>query len=212
MMMGRWLRRAALVLVLALLAGATLTARVVVDGERELGLSDAAFDQGDVRVATLHARRAAILYVPGAPHVGPAYERLRAIAVGAEAAGDGEAARLAWQAIRSASLETRHVFIPRAAQLEEANANLARLQAVGASPERARKLRDEALAGLQDESPRVLWIALLLAGFVIGAAGLGYVAWRGVTPDGDVVRRSLTLGLVLFGIGAACWTLAVLLA
>ena len=48
--------------------------------------SDAAFNAGEIRPATAHARRAATLYVPGAPHVDQAYARLFAIARGAEAA------------------------------------------------------------------------------------------------------------------------------
>jgi hypothetical protein len=211
-MSGTWLRRLSLTLVLVALAVATLTARVVVDGERALALSDEAFDRGDVRAATLQARRAAVLYAPGAPHVEPAYQRLEAIAKGAEAAGEREVARQAWEAIRSAALETRHVWIPRSAELQRANRNLMRLQLSAEGPPDAR--RDEAgraLAELaRDDSPRAPWIALLAAGFSFALAGLGGFAWRGVTPDGDLVPGSVRVCVALVVVGAVCWTVAVL--
>ena len=211
-MIGTWLRRLSLTLVLVLLALATLTARVVIDGERALALSDEAFDRGDVRAATVHARRAAILYAPGAPHVDPAYQRLEAIAQGAEAAGDAEVARQAWQAIRGAALETRHIWIPRQTELQRANQNLMRLQLSAEGPPEARhEAATQAIRELErDDSPRAPWIALLAAGFLLALAGLGGLAWRGVTPDGDVVPGPVRLCVVLVAIGVVCWTLAVL--
>ena len=125
--MSRVLRTIALSLLVIVLALAALTARAMLEGRRELAESDAAFDQGDLHGATEHARRAAVLYAPGAPHVPKAYARLTAIAVGAEAAGDRREAESAWRAIRGAALETRHLWIPERAHLARANEALARL-------------------------------------------------------------------------------------
>lgn len=212
MSLGRWLRGTALGLSLLVLAVAALTARAVVDGGREMKQSDAAFNRGELRVAIDHARRAAVLYAPGAPHVTRAYARLDAIAVGAEAAGQPETARMAWRAVRAAALETRHVWIPERAQLERANQNLARLEATdGAGGAKATaKAQKRALAELErDSAPAALWVILLFVGFLLSLSGLSVVALRGVTPDGRLVLVKARIGLVLAIVGAACWTIAV---
>jgi hypothetical protein len=211
----RWLRPLSIVLLLGVLALAALTGRAVIDGEEQMRLSDATFDQGDLRAATEHARRGAVLYAPGAPHVQAAYERLHAIAVGAESAGKHELAQAAWRAMRGAALETRHVWVPRAAELARANDNLARLS--GSDP-KAQLGAAEAAAALdrakseleRDHAPAALWIGVLVAGFLLSALGLGLAALRGVTPEGKLVVRDARLALVLSAVGAACWTLAVL--
>jgi hypothetical protein len=212
-----WLRRIAVALLFVVLSLAALTARAIVDGEEQMRLSDAAFDRGDVRTATQHARRSAVLYAPGAPHVQSAYDRLHAIARGAEAAGYPETAQAAWRAVRGAALETRHLWIPRAADLERANENLARLSASRPKPgggpadeeraeaaERARRELD------RDHAPKAPWIAVLVVGFVLSAIGLALAALLGVSPDGKLALRPARYALLLATVGAACWTLAVL--
>ena len=202
-----WLRRVALGMLLAVLLFAGLTARVVAAGEVELQKSDAAFDHGDLREAVLYARRAAILYAPGAPHVGAAYARLGAIAIGAEASNQVAVARLAWGAIRGAALETRHFWTPRAADLERANASLARL-AAAADPARADRGRMMRALG-RDDAPRAAWVVALGAGFALFAAGLALAAVRGVSSTGQVSRRGLAVSALVALAGVACWTLAV---
>jgi hypothetical protein len=208
---GIWLRRLAVVLLTLVLAAAVLTARVVVDGEQEMRLSDEAFHAGDVRTATLHARRAAVLYAPGAPHVRPAYDRLVAVALGAEAAGETDVARTAWRAVRGAALETRHLWIPHQVELNRANRNLARLQTVSAKTgSDGQPEFEQALAKLgRDDAPRALWVMLLALGFACAIVGLALLGWRGVTPAGKITLANAKLGLVLALLGAACWTLAV---
>lgn len=210
---GRWLRGIALTMMLFVIAMAALTARAVIDGTHEMQLSDAAFNRGELGPAIDHARRAAVLYAPGVPHVREAYARLQAIALGAEAGGQAETARVAWQAVRGAALETRHVWIPERAELERANRNLARLQAAssGATSEAARQKADRrALAELQkDSAPAAVWVMLLSLGFMLALGGLTLVALRGVTRDGRLVLVQARLGLILTIVGAACWTLAV---
>lgn len=213
MTVGRWLRGIALAMMLFVLAVAVLTARAVIDGNHEMQMSDAAFDRGDLRVAIDHARRAAVLYAPGAPHVAQAYARLDAIALGAEAAGQPETARMAWRAVRGAALETRHVWIPERAELGRANQNLARLEASssGASSAHAADLaRKRVLAELQRyAAPAAVWVMLLSLGFLLSLGGLSLVALRGVTREGKLVLVQARLGLILSLVGAACWTLAV---
>src|SRR6478735_3616063 len=82
-----WRERLALLAFLTVLMFALFSARVILEGESELSASDAAFDRGELGSALDHARRGATLYAPGAPHVDRAYERMNALATGAEAAG-----------------------------------------------------------------------------------------------------------------------------
>jgi hypothetical protein len=206
-----WRERLALLAFLSVLIFAVFSARVILEGESELAASDAAFDRGELASALDHARRGATLYAPGAPHVERAYERIHALALGAEAAGQPKLAFLAWQAMRSAALESRHVFLARSAELERANQNLARLEALArdsAASDRA-KAQSQALTRLNaDDAPAPAWIAVLGAGFLLALAGLGLFAFRGLNRTGQVSFPRARLGLWLFAIGAACWTLA----
>lgn len=126
-MTGLVSRSVAVLSTVLLAASAVLAFRTIQRGEAELAASERAFDAGRVEVALQHAQRAAAAYVPGAWHVDGAYERLRAIARGAELARDPDLARVAWSAMRGAAWESRHVWQPRAAELSEADAELARL-------------------------------------------------------------------------------------
>jgi len=189
-----------------------MTYRAVREGSDELAASDAAFNRGDLEEAVLHARRAATAYAPGAPHTRAALERLRAVAVGSEAAGNSETARLAWGALRAAALETRHLTVPYAAELEEANDRLERVASriPGQNePERARaelELR-AALARVPGPSP---WVsALLVLGFALALGGLFLVGALGLTRDGRIVRQKLGYGLGGFLLGALLWAIAV---
>lgn len=199
-----WLRRLALGMLLFVLLFAMLTARVLVEGEAELRKSDAAFDRGELRDAILYARRSATLYAPGAPHVGAAYARLEAIAVGSEASSQTSVAEQAWGAMRGAALESRHFWNPHARELALANASLARLQtAAGAGRSRAVRLLS------RDDAPRATWIIVLGAGFGLFLAGLGLAVRQGLGPEGRLNARILALSGLIALLGVACWTLAV---
>ena len=137
---------------------------------------------------------------------------MNALALGAEAAGEPKLAFLAWQAMRSAALESRHVFLPRRAELERANQNLARLEAQArdeAGGDRA-KTRSQALTRLNaDDAPAPAWIAVLGCGFPARAGGPGPICLsRARIARGKLSLPRARLGLLLFAIGAACWTLA----
>ncbi|HEX6273695.1 MAG TPA: hypothetical protein VFZ53_11665 [Polyangiaceae bacterium] len=188
-----------------------MTYRAVRDGDEALTASDAAFNRGELAESVLYARRAAIAYAPGAPHTRVALERLRAIAVGSEAAGDAEIARLSWGAIRAAALETRHVTIPYAAELDEANERLERLAkgTAQAAAARARAEPELRAALARVPGPSAAASAALVIGFVLALGGLLFVAALGLTRDGRIVRQKLFYGLGMFVAGALLWAIAV---
>ncbi|MBK7586661.1 MAG: hypothetical protein IPI67_41555 [Myxococcales bacterium] len=175
--------------------------------------SDAAFNRADLPTATLHARAAAVLYAPGAPHVQRAYDRLIAIATGAEAAGQRRIAESAWRAVRGAALETRHLWVVHRAELDRADDNLARLSQLGEQPDMSgdpRLALERAKAELaRDDAPSAAWVIGLSLGFALAAAGLATVGFWGVTPRGQLVFGRAKLGIALSLFGALVWTLAV---
>lgn len=121
----RWAALALLaLLVLVVISGVTLTK----NGRSEMEKSDHAFHEGDVRAALFFAKKAALSYVPGSAHVEAAYERLEAIARGAEASGDESMARIAWDALRVSLEQTDYPGRPKSARHETAVRNLARLK------------------------------------------------------------------------------------
>lgn len=207
-----WARRASFVLLAIVVILGMMTYRAVRDGRVALENSEKAFDRGDLPNAVLHARKAVLAYAPGVPHVRAGVERLRAVAVGAEAAGDLGSARLAWGALRGALLEVRHLRQPLAADLAEADRNLSRLAARRSGGD-AKAAKAEASVAIRRELSRVpgiaAWASALLSfGFLLAMAGLGVVALAGVTREGRILRAPFSVGLALFVAGAACWTLA----
>ena len=209
---ARVLRSSAVGLLLVVLGIAGLTARAVREGERQMRESDLAFNRNDLPGALVHARAAAVMYAPGAPHVGRGYERMVAIAVGAEAAGQKRVAEAAWRSVRGAALETRHACVPHRAELARANENLARLAQApegveSADPKLALARAKSALA--RDDSPSTPFMVVLVVGFVLALGGLGLVGFMGVTAEGKPALGRAKLGLALSLLGAALWTFAV---
>lgn len=210
---GRWLRAVALALLTVVLGLAVITARAVSDGEEHMRQSDAAFNQGNLPDALLHARSAAVMYAPGAPHLARAYDRMIAIAIGSEAAGHARSAESAWRAVRGAALETRHVWVPHAAELARANENLARLENAANRSDKAEDPRAAVERARQelarDDAPSTPWLIALLAGFAAMLTGLVVVGLRGISPDGKLALGRAKLGIVLSIAGALSWTAAV---
>ncbi len=197
--------------VVALFTGVA-TLRAVLDGERELSASDAAFDANDLHGAIEHARRAASAYAPGAPHVERGYERLLAIARGAEATGRPELAMLAYQAQRAAVLESASILRPFPERLEQANRNLARLSVVARQGEAertdaAQRLFRQAQA---QGGGQTRWGALLAVGLLLSAIGLAWFGLQALRPDGRIEWLRGRWGLLTFVLGAAIWALAAL--
>lgn len=204
-----WLARIAWALSALVLFLAVATLRAVLDGEREIMASDAAFDANDLHASIQHARRAASAYAPRAPHVERGYERLLAIARGAEASGQADVALLAWQAQRAAVLESQSILRPFPERLEEANRNLARLQAAKTAAEAERtEVAQRLFRNAQGREARAPWGALLAAGLLLAAGGLGWFAAAGVAADGTIHWLRGRWGLVTVALGAALWAAA----
>jgi hypothetical protein len=185
-------------LCLALAIFALATQRCLRAGVEEMRQSDVAFDAGELPDAIRHARRAATSYVPGAVHVEAAYARLRAVALGAERARNPELAMSAWRAVRSAVIESRHIWLAHADELARADLNLARLLG---SPE------PPASAGLSARS-NPGWVVSLLLGFFCTWIGLGLVFWRGMSGSGRWVLSRVRLPALLFSLGLVVFGLA----
>jgi hypothetical protein len=201
-----WLSRLAWVVSALLLFLAVATLRAVLDGEREIAASDAAFDGGDLHAAIQHARRAASAYMPRAPHVERGYERLLAIARGAEASGQPDVALLAWQAQRAAVLESQSFLRPFGERLEEANRNLARLQAQRTSAEGDRaEVAQRLFRQAQGKEQRPPWGALLALGLFVAAGGIAWFAASGIAADGRIAWLRGRWGLAAVVLGAALW-------
>lgn len=203
-----WLRAAALVLLLGVLALAVLTARVVSEGEASLERSDLAFDRGELQASVEQARRAAILYVPGAAHVGAAHARMRAIAIGAENVGRRDLARLAWGAIRQACVETASPWSACGDRLAEATEQLTRLQG-SPGPEPRDRGALKLTPGAARES-HLSWTLMLVAGLGLMVLGLAVLVLRGFGAGGRVRVRAAVLGGVFIAVGVVGWTFAVL--
>jgi hypothetical protein len=193
-----------------LLFGAVASARVVMDGEREIAASDAAFDANDLYGTIEHARRAASAYLPGAPHVERGYARLLAVARGAEATGRPELAMLAYQAQRAAVLESASAVQPFSARLEAANRNLARLASVKAAPEAERPEAAQRLfrAAQSEGAGRAPWGALLAVSLLVAALGVAWFARAALRGSGRIEWLRGRWGILTFVLGAAMWALA----
>jgi hypothetical protein len=196
---GRLLRALAVCLTFALVAFALATLRTLERGRAELALSDAAFDRGALVPAVQHARRAATAYVPRAVHVTRAYERLRAVARGAERGRDLANARAAWQAMRDAALESGHLWQPHAVERAEAERNLERLLIPSAPL--------DVFGAASAASPRRGVRALVLAAG-LGSAALGLLAFVWLPrPAPGRWAHARSGGLVLLGVLCAALSL-----
>jgi hypothetical protein len=194
------LRRLALAAALVPVLVALVTLRTLSRGETELAESDRALAAGELELSLHHARRAALAYVPGASHVDAAYARLRAVATSAERDRDRALAASAWEAMRSAALESSHLWRPRARELAQADQNLARLRGLSAAE----------WSALRPPEPLHPFAALLLgAGFLL--ALLGLVAFSAGAWSASGRWRSARAAWPALswcvGVGALAWAL-----
>ncbi len=182
-------------------------------GNDALVCSEQAFDAGDLEKATRCAREAATWYLPNAPHVAAAYARLRAIAVGAEATGDGPSALRAWAALRGALVETAHPWDNRADEMAEASRGVVRLLAqskdnsegrYASSPNEEAELA--ARYATEAREPGRSWFGVLTS---VGMALM--LICGGVLLSGQSLGSvSASLSRTGFLIGLVAWTFAAL--
>jgi hypothetical protein len=162
---------------------AVIGLRAVVSGRRALAQGDDWMLRGKPAEAIRSYEAAARWYVPLAPHVDAAYAKLRGLATGPNAL-------LAWRAIRSAARATRSLWQPHAADLAEADAQIAKLEA-GATPE-------PWFAGRLAEDPRpsILMAVLAGLGIVLALAGAAAVVFRRWSmPAGGLIVLGVALWL-----------------
>jgi len=199
--------RAALAIVgIVVAALATLGIRVVVEGKRALAAGDAALSAKRTTDAIAAWERAARWYLPGAPHVDDAYDRLTELA-----RTDEPHALAAWRAVRRAAIATRSLWTPHAGDLAAANAEIARRAA--ADPEGARAAgadlaqRQAWQAQQLAEGPRPGTGAIVLAvlGIVGWLAGIGVILRRGLDARGRLVRHPALIGAALVAAGLVAW-------
>ncbi|HKE19842.1 MAG TPA: hypothetical protein VKB80_33430 [Kofleriaceae bacterium] len=204
-------RIAALALVVAFCAGVVVT-RAVWQGRAALDDGDRAFSAGDNEEAIRWWRRAARWYVPLAPHVVDAYDRLQALAGEAEAKGDVATALAAWQAVRGSILATRSFYVPHEERLDPANKHIAGLLArMDGAPDAGKTEAERAAWHYRvldrDEAPDVGWTLLALAGFLTWLGGGALFAWRGISADDKLVPRAATTAGLLVASGLVLWLL-----
>ncbi|HTE51476.1 MAG TPA: hypothetical protein VK698_11570 [Kofleriaceae bacterium] len=205
-------RLAAVALVIGFCAGVVVT-RAVWQGRGALDDGDRAFAAGDHEEAIRWWRRAARWYVPLAPHVADAYDRLESIARAAEAKGDVATALAAWQGVRGSILATRSFYVPFEERLEPANrriaALLARVEGGAPDPGQSEAARTawhyDLLA--RDEAPDVGWTVLALVGFLAWIGGGALFAWRGISAEDRLVPRAATTAGLMVASGLVLWLL-----
>src|SRR5262249_49604080 len=115
----------------------------------------------------------------------------------------------AWRAIRSSILATRSFYTPFPARLAAANARIADLMA---ADDRApgtvadkRQYHYDLLA--RDDSPRVGWALVALAGLAAWVGGGFWFARRGVPEAGKLVRRTAARAGLAIALGIIVWML-----
>jgi hypothetical protein len=176
---------------------AALVLRVVIEGKSALAKGDEAAAAGRFPDAIAAWETAARWYLPLAPHVDDAYDRLRDLA-------KSKKSIVAWRAIRTAALATRGPWQPHEADLAEANAAIAELAA--ADPERAPIGGTDPVAhaayqtaGLTASTrPNLGSSFLAIAGIACWLAGMAALirrpTWiRGVVAAGGVLAWALGL-------------------
>lgn len=182
--------------------------RAVWEGRSALAKGDAAQAAGDTTEAITWWRRAARWYVPIAPHVSSAYERLQNLAQQAEAKSDRVTALAAWRGIRGSILATRSFFVPHAERLGPANRHIAALMAKSESatvdPGKTEQQRADWHYALlaRDEAPSVFWSVIAIFGFGLWVGGGVVMALRGVSREDTLVVRQAAYagGMVLSGL------------
>ena len=212
-------RSIAIVVAVGLAIVLSLVTRAVWQGRTALSRGDVALEAGRIDEAIGHWRRAARWYVPLAPHVGTAYERLEDTAKKAGAAGDQRVALSAWRGIRSSIMATRSFYTPHGERLENANAQIAALMAslegAAADPGKSEAQRAQWHKDLLDRpvGPSVGYSILAIVGFLVWLVGAFWFAWAGLDAETERLNKPVALrcGLAIV-LGLLVWLTGLFLA
>ena len=190
---------------------AVVVTRAVLEGRAALGRGDEAAAAGEIDRAISAWRRAARWYVPLAPHVETAYERLEKAGREAEAAGDTVTALRAWRGVRSSILATRSFYTPHADRLGPANERIAALMAATegprADPDKTEEQRRAWHLELLERpvGPSVFWSIVAIAGFLLWIGGAAWFAWGGLDGSDRLVKTVAARSGLLIVAGLLIW-------
>ncbi len=194
---------AAGLLLFAAVLGVTAV-RVVTASRGELLRGQALEARGDDDAALLHYRRSAHWYAPGNPYCVHALEALERMALRTEPESPARALS-AWRAIHASAVTARWLRQPHPSRLARADRNIARL--MSSDPVESLPEIEEAdiAAGLQaaSERPHVLWVLLVVLGFVVWVGGAFSLALRGIDSEGRVQRASVRVHAAAIAFGWA---------
>jgi hypothetical protein len=188
----KWIIGAIVVAVLG-----ALSIRIVIEGRAALGDGDDWMLRGKPLEAAHAYEIAARWYLPLAPHVDEAYAKLRKLA-----ASDDPAVQLAaWRAIRSAARATASLWTPHAADLADADAAIARLEARqpgAASPGPTTAAREAWYRDRLGRATRASHGPAILAAFGVLVWLAGAIALARAS-SGKLLRAGIMLA------GLVCW-------
>lgn len=190
---------------------AVVVTRAVLEGRAALARGDEAAAAGEIDQAISSWRRAARWYVPLAPHVGAAYDRLEKAGREAEIAGDPSTALRAWRGVRSSILATRSFYTPHAERLGPANeriaALMARIEGPRADPDKTEEQRRDWHLELLERpvGPSVFWSIVAILGFLTWIGGAIWFAWGGLDSDDRMVPTVAARSGVLVVLGLLIW-------
>jgi hypothetical protein len=184
--------------------------RVALDGRAARGHADQLLAAGKADVAVGFYDRALHMYWPGSPDVARAVAALTELAEQREATGDLEGAVHAWRVLRSGLYAARGLYLPYAdvvAQSEDRIAALVgrQLATPGAAEDHLAKLR-------KSQDPNRGWSLLAILGFAAWVGGAIGFLWRGMTPQGKLVRAAAIPWAGVFFGGYLMWLVGLYLA
>lgn len=204
-------RKVLTTLAISFLLFGVLSVRTLWQGRTALDAGDTAMSAGIPKDAIRHWRRAARWYLPLAPHVESAYDRLRSLGQSAESEGDTQTAIAAWTGIRSSVRATRSIYTPFPERLEEADRHIADLMVrweveLGQSADVAPSRVDWHLKLLKiDHMPSTSWSIIALLGLALWIGGGFAFALRGVDAQDQLVPKAAAYSGVMVVIGLLVW-------
>ena len=212
---SRQRRRRTVAIVGAVIAGllAVLITRAVWQGRSALAAGDELAADGKLDRAVQKWSRAARWYVPLAPHVGDALDRLREAGTASEEAGDPVTALIAWRGVRSSVMATRSFYTPNRDRLAEANDKIATLMAAleGAEADPTRDEPERAAWHLallkRPVGPSVGFSLLAIFGFVLWIGAAFWFAWSAIDENDRLIKPIAVRSAALILIGLLLWLL-----